>query len=312
MEKPVYWSGRRYHCLDHHIKQTFGEKLYKISLDAGLTCPNRDGTLGDRGCIFCSQGGSGDFASDRHLSITEQIEAGKQQSAEKFQGNGYIAYFQAYTNTYGPVSQLRQLFFEAAAHPDIRALSIATRPDCLGQEVLGLLREISRVKPVWVELGLQTVHERTASLIRRGYPFSVFEQAVRNLRAIGLDVIVHVILFLPGETESDMYQTISQLNRMDIQGIKLQLLHILKGTDLSDYYKAHPFYIPRMEDYFQVLGNCVSMLRPDIVIHRITGDGPKKLLIAPLWTGDKRYVLNQFHAYLKRQNIWQGRSYIHV
>lgn len=312
MEKPVYWSGRRYHCLDHHIKQTFGEKLYKISLDAGLTCPNRDGTLGNRGCIFCSRGGSGDFASDRRLSITEQIEAGKQQSAGKFHGNSYIAYFQAYTNTYGPVSRLRQLFFEAAAHPDIRALSIATRPDCLGPEVLDLLREVSRIKPVWVELGLQTVHERTATFIRRGYPFSVFEQAVRDLRAIGLDVIVHVILFLPGETQSDMYQTISCLNRMDIQGIKLQLLHILKETDLADYYERHPFYIPQMEDYFQVLGNCVSLLRPDIVIHRITGDGPKELLIAPLWTGDKRYVLNQFHAYLKRQNIWQGRSYIHV
>ena len=179
MEKPVYWSGRRYHCLDHHIKQTFGEKLYKISLDAGLTCPNRDGTLGNRGCIFCSRGGSGDFASDRRLSITEQIEAGKQQSAGKFHGNSYIAYFQAYTNTYGPVSRLRQLFFEAASHPDIRALSIATRPDCLGPEVLDLLREVSRIKPVWVELGLQTVHERTAAFIRRGYPFSVFEQAVR-------------------------------------------------------------------------------------------------------------------------------------
>lgn len=311
-EKPVYWNGRPYHSLDYHLRHTFGEKLYRISLDAGLTCPNRDGTLGERGCIFCSQGGSGDFASDRRLSITEQIEAGKRQSAAKFKGNGYIAYFQAYTNTYGPLPRLRRLFLEAASHPDIRALSIATRPDCLGPEVLELLGEVNRIRPVWVELGLQTVHERTAALIRRGYPFPVFGQAVRNLRAMGLDVIVHVILFLPGETEEDMYRTISRLDRMDIQGIKLQLLHILKGTDLADYYAAHPFYIPRMEDYFRVLGNCVSLLRPDIVIHRLTGDGPKELLIAPLWTGSKRYVLNQFHAYLKRQEIWQGRSYIHV
>ncbi len=310
--KPVYWSGRPYHSLDYHIRQTFGEKLYKISLDAGLTCPNRDGTLGERGCIFCSQGGSGDFASDRRLSITEQIESGKQQSAGKFKGSGYIAYFQAYTNTYGPVSRLRRLFLEAASHPDIRALSIATRPDCLGHKVLELLKEVNQIKPVWVELGLQTIHERTAAFIRRGYTFPVFEQAVRNLRAAGLDVIVHVILFLPGETQEDMYQTIRQLNRMDIQGIKLQLLHILKGTDLAGFYESHPFFIPCMEDYFRVLGGCLGMLRPDIVIHRLTGDGPKELLIAPLWTGNKRYVLNQFHAYLKRQHIWQGRSYIHV
>ena len=210
------------------------------------------------------------------------------------------------------MSRLRRLFLEAASHPDIRALSIATRPDCLGHKVLELLKEVNQIKPVWVELGLQTIHERTAAFIRRGYTFPVFEQAVRDLRAAGLDVIVHVILFLPGETQEDMYQTIRQLNRMDIQGIKLQLLHILKGTDLADFYESHPFFIPCMEDYFRVLGGCLGMLRPDIVIHRLTGDGPKELLIAPLWTGNKRYVLNQFHAYLKRQHIWQGRSYIHV
>ncbi len=311
-KKPVYWSGRPYHSLDHHIRQTFGKKLYKISLDAGLTCPNRDGTLGERGCIFCSRGGSGDFASDRRLSITEQIQTGKRQSAEKFKGSGYIAYFQAYTNTYGPVPRLRRLFLEAAFHPDIQALSIATRPDCLGAEVLELLKEVNQIKPVWVELGLQTIHEKTAAFIRRGYGIPVFERAVRSLRAIGLDVIIHIILFLPGETDEDMYQTIRCLNRMDIQGIKLQLLHVLKGTDLADCYEAHPFFLPRMEDYFQVLGSCLGMLRPDIVIHRLTGDGPKELLVAPLWTGNKRYVLNQFHAYLKRRNIWQGRSYIHV
>ena len=302
----------RYYDYATFLRQYFEGKVQKISVDAGFTCPNRDGLISHGGCTFCNNHTFNPEYCRKESSITQQLQEGIRFFSRKYPSMQYLAYFQAYTNTYGPVSRLRQLFFEAAAHPDIRALSIATRPDCLGPEVLDLLREVSRIKPVWVELGLQTVHERTAAFIRRGYPFSVFEQAVRDLRAIGLDVIVHVILFLPGETQSDMYQTISRLNRMDIQGVKLQLLHILKETDLADYYERHPFYIPQMEDYFQVLGNCVSLLRPDIVIHRITGDGPKELLIAPLWTGDKRYVLNQFHAYLKRQNIWQGRSYIHV
>ena len=311
-ERPVYWGDKPYYSLDYYIKNTFGEKLYKISLNAGMTCPNRDGSLGTGGCIFCSRGGSGDFASSASLSITEQIETGKRQAAGKFKGNGYIAYFQAYTNTYAPSGYLRKVFMEAAAHPDIRAVSIATRPDCLGGDVLDVLREINKIKPVWVELGLQTIHKETAALIRRGYDLPVFEQAVQNLRSLGLEVITHVILFLPGESEDDMYATVDYLNTMDIQGIKLQLLHILKHTDLAAYYEAHPFFIPKMEDYFLVLGECISRLRPDIVIHRLTGDGPKSLLAAPLWTGRKKYVLNQLHAYLKRQNIWQGRSYIHV
>lgn len=312
MEQPVYWGDKPYHSLDYHIKTTFGEKLYKISLDADMTCPNRDGTLGTRGCIFCSRGGSGDFAADRSLSIPEQIRTGRQQAARKFKGHGYIAYFQAYTNTYAPLPYLRKIFMEAACHPDIRAVSIATRPDCLDESVIDLLKEVNAIKPVWVELGLQTIHEKTALLIRRGYPLPVFDRAVAQLRTAGLDVIVHVILFLPGETEEDMYATVAHLNQMDIQGIKLQLLHILKDTDLADYYREHPFYIPDMESYFHVLGRCICMLRPEIVIHRLTGDGPKSLLLAPLWTGRKRYVLNQLHAYLKRQNIWQGRSVTHV
>lgn len=312
MEGTIYWGGKPYHSLDYHIRQAFGEKLYKISLNAGMTCPNRDGTVGRGGCIFCSSGGSGDFAASPSLSITEQIRAGKEQASAKFKGNGYIAYFQAYTNTYAPLPYLRKIFEEAASHPDIRVISIATRPDCLGSEVLDLLEEINQLKPVWVELGLQTIHDRTASLIRRGYDLPVFEKAVRSLRNRNLEVIVHTILFLPGETAEDMYATISYLNQTDIQGIKLQLLHILKQTDLEAYYKEHPFFIPSMDDYFLVLGECLSRLRSDIVIHRLTGDGPKSLLIAPLWTGNKRYVLNQFHAYLKRQNIWQGRSYYHV
>lgn len=304
----VSLEGERYYSLNHYLKQTYGEKLYKISLDAGMTCPNRDGTLGNRGCIFCSAGGSGDFAADRRLSITEQITKGKAQSAGKYSGTAYIAYFQAYTNTYAPLPRLREVFFEAIRHPDIRILDIATRPDCLGPDVLELLDELNRLKPVWVELGLQTIHPKTASLIRRGYELSVFEQAVCNLRRLGILVIVHTILGLPGETIEHQLATVRYLNTLDIQGVKFQLLHILKHTDLAYYYRQHPFHLPDMEEYFGMLGKCLCALRRDIVVHRLTGDGPKSLLIAPLWTGNKRQVLNRLRAYLKEQDIWQGKE----
>ena len=282
--------------------------MYKISLDGGMTCPNRDGMLGTRGCIFCSEGGSGDFAASRTLSITEQIETGKQQAARKYSGSSYIAYFQAYTNTYAPIAYLRQIFTEAIQHPDIRILSIATRPDCLGPDVIRLLKELSALKPIWVELGLQTVHEDTARFIRRGYDLPVFERAIHDLRNAGITVIVHTILGLPGESRRQMLQTVNYLNTQDIQGIKFQLLHILKDTDLADYYEKHPFPLPDMETYFSILAEQLTHLRPDIVVHRLTGDGPKQLLIAPLWTGNKRQVLNQMQAYFKRHDIWQGKD----
>ena len=307
--KPRRWSEKRYHSLDHYLKEQYGEKLYKIALNGGMTCPNRDGTLDNRGCIFCSRGGSGDFASDSRLSITQQIEAGKKLVSSKHTGCGYIAYFQAYTNTYAPVSHLQDIFTEALYHPDIRILSIATRPDCLGKDILGLLKELNQIKPVWIELGLQTIHQESAAFIRRGYDLSVFNQAVQDLRSAGISVIVHTILFLPHETREMMLQTIRYLNGMDIQGVKLQLLHILKDTDLADYYVKEPFYIPKMDEYFDILGSCICHLRPDIVVHRLTGDGPKSLLIEPLWTGNKRNVLNKMQAYFKSQDIWQGRSY---
>lgn len=305
------WDEKRYYSLDYYLKQTYGEKLYKIALDGGMTCPNRDGTLGVHGCIFCSAGGSGDFAGDRRTSITEQIEAGKAQSIRKHSGFSYIAYFQAYTNTYAPVSYLRSVFTEAINHPDIRILSIATRPDCLNDDVLALLAELNKKKPVWVELGLQTIHEETAQFIRRGYKLPVFEDALRKLRKIGITVIVHTILCLPGESREMMLDTIRYLNTQDIQGIKLQLLHILKHTDLADYYEKHPFHLPSREEYYELLGMCICSLRPDIVIHRLTGDGPKQLLVAPLWTGNKRQVLNGMQRYFKEQNIWQGKEFIH-
>lgn len=304
----VRWDEKRYYSLDYYLKKTYGEKLYKISLNGGMTCPNRDGTLGRRGCIFCSTGGSGDFAEEAGLSITEQINRGKSQVSRKQTGSSYIAYFQAYTNTYAPVEYLRNIFMEAILHPDIQILSIATRPDCLAPDILELLFELNQIKPVWIELGLQTIHPHTAVFIRRGYDLPIFEQAVKNLRSRNIDVIVHTILGLPGETTEDSLDTVRYLNTQDIQGVKLQLLHILEGTDLADYYLAHPFPLPSMEEYFELLGRCLGVLRPDIVIHRLTGDGPKSLLIAPLWTGNKRQVLNQMQAYFKTHDIWQGKE----
>lgn len=305
----MIWGDKRYHSLDYELKQTFGEKVYRLSLNGGMTCPNRDGTLDNRGCIFCSAGGSGDFAAAPDLSVHAQILSAKKRIQAKTDCKKFIAYFQAYTNTYAPACHLRRIFTEAISDPEVRILSIATRPDCLSPEILTLLTELNAIKPVWVELGLQTIHERTANWMRRGYPLSVFEQAVHSLHAIGVQIITHVILFLPGESEADMLATIHYLNALPIDGIKLQLLHVLKHTDLADFYRQEPFYIPDMNSYFHLLGKCIASLRPDIVIHRLTGDGPKSLLIAPLWTGNKRLVLNQMQRYLKEQNLWQGKEY---
>ena len=303
------WGEQRYRSLDYELKETFGEKIYKITLNGGMTCPNRDGRCGFGGCIFCSAKGSGDFAGSPSLSIEEQLARGKEALSKKRPVRSYIAYFQAFTNTYAPVDYLEDIFIRAIQDPDVKVLSVATRPDCLGEDVLSLLERLNRIKPVWVELGLQTIHPRTAEYIRRGYPLEVFDRAVSDLRRAGIRVIVHVILFLPGETEEMMMETIDYLNRTDIQGIKLQLLHILRETDLAlDYEKSH-FYVPDMETYIRVLGRCVARLRPDISIHRLTGDGPKDLLIAPLWTGAKRTVLNRFQQYLKENDIWQGKEY---
>lgn len=307
----VRWGEKRYHSLDHYLKEQFGEKLYKLSLNGGMTCPNRDGTLGDKGCIFCSRGGSGDFSPSPALTIDEQIEAAKKLVAAKYSGSSYIAYFQAYTNTYAPCEYLRRIFTETIRRPDIRVLSIATRPDCLGEDVLDLLGRLNGIKPVWVELGLQTIHARTAQFIRRGYGLPVFEQAVSALRARGITVIVHIILGLPGEEEEHMLSTVRFLNGMDIQGIKLQLLHILKDTDLADFYQKQPFCVLSMEEYIGITGRCIAALRPDIVIHRLTGDGPRSLLVAPMWSTDKRKVLNQIQAHLKKNDIWQGKEFHH-
>ena len=295
--------------LDYMLRETFGEKVYKVTLNGGMSCPNRDGKLGTRGCIFCSEGGSGDFAADAALTITEQIDSQIAVLSAKRPIHKYIAYFQAYTNTYAPVEYLRKIFTEAIHHPSVVALSIGTRPDCLGDEVLDLLSELNRIKPVWIELGLQTIHERTAAYIRRGYPLSVFETAVKNLRERGIEVIVHTILGLPGESENDILATMEYLNHRDIQGIKLQLLHVLKGTDLAQEYLEGKFHVYEREEYLNLLIQCLEHLDPKIVIHRMTGDGPKDLLLAPLWTGRKREVLNLLHHQMKVCDSWQGKQF---
>ena len=291
------------------LREKFGEKIYNVALNGGMTCPNRDGTLGSRGCIFCSAGGSGDFAGNRQDSITEQIE---KQTASIRQKRGvakFIAYFQAYTNTYAPVDYLRKIYTEALSHPDIVAISIGTRPDCLDEDILQLLDELNQKKPVWVELGLQTIHETTAQYIRRGYALSCFETAVSELRKRNLDVIVHTILGLPGESKNDILSTIEYLNHQDIQGIKLQLLHVLKGTDLAEDYLAGKFQVYSMEEYLELVIDCLEHLNPEIVIHRLTGDGPKDLLIAPLWSSAKRTVLNTLHRECKLRHSFQGKQY---
>lgn len=295
--------------MDYDLKQTYGEKVYKITLNGGMTCPNRDGTIGTGGCIFCSAAGSGDFAGVAALSITEQLIQGKELLKKKRPVHAFIAYFQAFTNTYASAAYLEQIYTEAIQDSEVRILSIATRPDCLDSDVLDLLERMDHIKPVWVELGLQTIHPRIAAYIRRGYGLDVYERAVRELRKRNITVITHTILGLPGESEEMMLQTIEYLNHMDIQGIKLQLLHILTGTKLAADYAAQPFWSPSMEEYIRLLGTCISVLRPDITIHRLTGDGPKELLIAPLWTSQKRTVLNRLHSYLKAEDIWQGKEY---
>lgn len=304
------WNGKPYHSLDYELKKQFGQKVYKLSLNGGMTCPGRDGTLGSGPCIFCSAGGSGDFAAPVMDSVHEQIEAAKLQVQRKMSGPGsYIAYFQSYTNTYAPLPHLRAIFTDAIRHPDIAALSVATRPDCLGPEVVDLLRELNSIKPVWVELGLQTIHESTACFIRRGYPLPVFESALLRLKEAGITVIVHVILGLPGETREMMLETVRYLAKGVVDGIKLQLLHILNGTDLARIYRDTPFPVLSMEEYLDLVIDCVELLPPDMTIHRITGDGPKKLLVSPLWSGNKRLVLNSLHRRFKERDTWQGKHF---
>ena len=283
----------------YNMRDKYGQKVYKISLDGGFTCPNRDGKIDTRGCIFCSKGGSGDFAQNRNLSITEQIESGKKIVEKKIKSGKYIAYFQAFTNTYAPVEILRAKYSEAINHPDIVALSIATRPDCLGDDVIELLDEMNKIKPVFVELGLQTIHSDSAKYIRRGYSLEVYNEAVKKLKNIGVNIVVHIILGLPNESEEDMLESVKYVCQSQIDGIKLQLLHIIAGTDLAKDYEKGLFKTLEFDEYVELIAKCVAIIPKNIVIHRLTGDGAKKDLIAPLWSADKKRVLNAINKALR-------------
>lgn len=279
------------------MKKRFGCKVYKLAINGGFTCPNRDGTLGTRGCIFCSRGGSGEFAESKEKSVTQQIDDGKKRVEKKIKDGKYIAYFQAFTNTYAPLCKLRTLYTEAINHPDIVALSIGTRPDCLGNDVLELLDEMNKIKPVFVELGLQTIHENTAQYIRRGYPLEVYDKAVDDLHKIGINVVTHLIIGLPGENEQDILQSVEYVCKKT-DGVKLQLLHILEGTDLADEYRECKVDVLSLEEYTSIIKHCVEIIPDNVVIHRLTGDGAKKDLIAPLWSADKKNVLNTINKAL--------------
>lgn len=290
----------KYYSFNQYLKNTFGCKVYKISIHAGFTCPNRDGTLGTGGCIFCSKGGSGEFAESPQLSITEQIENGKKRVEKKIRSGKYIAYFQAFTNTYAPVKVLEKKFKEAIKHSDIVGISIATRPDCLPDDVIALLEKLNKIKPVFVELGLQTIHKKTAEYIRRGYTLDVYDKALKNLKAAGINVVTHIILGLPGETKNEMLESVDYVCKAATDGIKLQLLHVLKGTDLAADYEKGKFKTLTLDEYIDIIKACVEMIPEHVVIHRLTGDGAKKDLIAPLWSADKKNVLNKINKELNK------------
>lgn len=304
-----HYEGKRYYSLNEYCKQTFGDKVYRLSLNGGMTCPNRDGLLGFGGCAFCSEGGSGDFATDYKISIAAQMEDAKTRIKQKTNCNKFIAYFQAYTNTYAPISHLRRIFTEAITEQEVVALSIGTRSDCLSDEILDLLEELSHIKPIWVELGLQTIHNQTLASMNTHTTVEQFDDAVARLHARGVSVITHVILGLPGETHSMMLETISHLATLPIAGIKLQLLHVLKDTKLASIYEKTPFPIFELEEYCNFVIDCLELLPPNMVIHRLTGDGPRKLLIAPLWSTDKKRVLNTINKRMMERNTWQGKLY---
>ena len=286
-----------YKRLSDHYREKFGCKVYKLSLDGGFTCPNRDGTLDTRGCIFCT--GSGEFAAAPCESIALQLEQAKKRVQAKNKDGKYIAYFQAFTNTYAPIEILERLYRQAIEPEDVVGLAIGTRPDCLPDEVVGLLAEVNRIKSVSVELGLQTVHEATARYIRRGYETPVYFDAVKRLKAAGIEVVTHIILGLPGEDEAMAVETTRQAVCAGTDGVKFHLLHVLKGTDLAKDYEAGKFDCLSMEEYGQLLKACISVLPEQVVVHRITGDGAKRNLIAPLWSADKKRVLNYLNSVIK-------------
>lgn len=303
------WNDKRYHSLNYFLREKFDGKVYKISLDGGFSCPNRDGTINGTGCIFCSERGSGDFAGDRSFSIKKQFDDVSCMMEKKWKSGKYIAYFQAYTNTYAEPDVLREKYQEAISQEGVVALSIATRPDCLDKEVLDVLSEFKDKVYTFVELGLQTVSDKTGRMINRGYDLPVFEEAVRNLRALGIDVVVHVIFGLPGESHEDMLDTVRYLARMDIQGVKFHLLHLMKDTPMVQLYERGKLVFLEMDEYVSLVAESIALLPERIVIHRTTGDAPRDLLIGPMWSLKKWEVLNAIDDYFKDQDLYQGKNY---
>lgn len=297
---------KHYYSLNEYYKNRFNKKVYKISINGGMTCPNRDGTLGTKGCIFCSEGGSGEFSASAESRISEQLKSAIERVKTKTKDNLFIAYFQPFTNTYASTDYLRRIFYEAIEPDCIVGLSIATRPDCLDDEKLELLKELNQIKPVSVELGLQTIHEKTAEYIRRGYKLEVYDEAVQKLRNAGIDIVTHVIIGLPYETEDMMLETVEYVGKRT-DGIKLQLLHVLKNTDLAEEYQSGKFEVLSLESYTDIIIKAIERLPERVVIHRITGDGDKKSLIAPMWSADKKQVLNYINREMERRDVKQGK-----
>ena len=303
------WSdGKPYYSLNQYYRDCFGKKAYKIALDIGSTCPNRDGHLSKRGCIYCSESGSGDYAS-RGNNLQAQIDDGIDQITSKYHGDTFIAYLQSFTNTYGDMEALLKRYDQILADPRIKGLAIATRPDCVSDAMIRALQARSADKPIWVELGLQSIHPKSSQFINRCYPLSVFDDTVQRLHSHNIPVIVHLIAGLPTETEEEFLESVAYMNTLPISGIKFHLLHVLKGTDLADYYRSNPFNLPTLDTYCSLIAKSISLLSPSIVIHRLTGDGPKDLMVAPLWSMNKRRVLNTIHQKLKNQELWQGKNF---
>lgn len=303
------WGDKRYYSLNYFLREKFGEKVFKISLDAGFSCPNRDGTISSGGCIFCSERGSGDFAGSRNFSITKQFHDIKEVMNKKWKNGKYIAYFQAYSNTYGDIDTLTEKYEEAIAQENVIGLAIATRPDCLSDEVIQLLKALNEKVYTWIELGLQTTNEKTAKLINRGYDLSVFEKAVQKLNNADIDVVVHTIFGLPGETEEDMLKTVKFVGEKNIKGIKFHLLHLMKGTPLVKLYESNQLTFMEEEDYINIICKAITMLPQNVVIHRLTGDSPRKLLIGPLWSLKKWEILNAIDRKLIENSLYQGLDF---
>ena len=304
------WNGKRYHSLNYFLRNKFNEKIYKISLDGGFTCPNRDGKVAKGGCTFCSARGSGDYAGSRILSINEQFNDRKKMMEKKWKDGKYIAYFQAYTNTYAPVEELRQKYEEAIKQENVVALSIATRPDCLDDDVVDLLEEISKETYLWVELGLQTINDESARNFNRGYDFKVFEEGIKKLQDRNIEVVVHTIFGLPGETKEDMLKTVDYVAHSGAQGIKFHLLHLMSGTQMVKQYESGELKLLSQEDYIDLICKGIAMIPQDMVVHRLTGDAPRESLIGPMWSLKKWEVLNAIDKALVDNDIYQGKNYI--